>query len=163
MNRNQQSALLAGLLSLALAGCSSTKTGDEMAASGAGATSTSQAATAAAPATPATPATSDTATAATELPMATQAQTPATQGPSTMPGMLPNAVVVSIESVPRTGAATGAVGGSGGATGSSNAMDKQYRITLRMDDGATRVVTQDKAPAFRSGDRVNMQDGVISR
>lgn len=158
MNRNQQS-VMAGLLALALAGCGSTKPGgDEMAAgataSGAGTSSTSQAAT---------PATSGAAaTAATEMPMATQPQTPATQGPSTMPGMLPNAVVVSIETVPRQGA-TGAVGGSGGTTSSSMGQDKQYRVTLRMDDGATRVVTQDKPPAFRNGDRVNMLDGVITR
>ena len=50
-----------------------------------------------------------------------------------------------------------------GATGSSTGEDKVYRVTLRMDDGTTRVVTQDKAPTFRTGDRVNMMDGMISR
>ena len=87
-----------------------------------------------------------------------------------MPGAMPNAVVLLIESVPRQSgssagaAAAGAVGGSGtaGTTGSSME-DKSYRITLRMDDGTTRIITQDKAPTFRSGDRVNMMDGMISQ
>jgi outer membrane lipoprotein SlyB len=38
-----------------------------------------------------------------------------------------------------------------------------YRITLRMDDGTTRVITQDKMPAFRTGDRVSMTGGVIGQ
>jgi outer membrane lipoprotein SlyB len=38
-----------------------------------------------------------------------------------------------------------------------------YRITVVMDDGNTRVITQDWAPSFRSGDRVRVQDGVIQR
>jgi outer membrane lipoprotein SlyB len=36
-----------------------------------------------------------------------------------------------------------------------------YRITLRMDDGTTRVITQDLVPAFRSGDRVIVMNGVV--
>jgi outer membrane lipoprotein SlyB len=36
-----------------------------------------------------------------------------------------------------------------------------YRITLRMDDGSTRVVTQETTPDFRSGDRVNLTGGAI--
>jgi hypothetical protein len=156
MNRKQQSVVLAGLLALVLAGCSSTKTGaaDEMSAgtsaSGTGATS---------PAMPAP------ATAATETPMAMPGQTPGAQATMPTPGATPNAVVVSIEPMPRQGAGSTAVGGSTtGTTGSSMGEDKQYRITLRMDGGATRVVTQDKPPAFRSGDRVNvMDDGVINR
>lgn len=73
---------------------------------------------------------------------------------------------MQIETLPRSSTATGAaVGGSGaaGTTGSSMGEDKMYRVTLRMDDGTTRVLTQDKAPSFRSGDRVNMTDGMISR
>jgi outer membrane lipoprotein SlyB len=70
-------------------------------------------------------------------------------------------MVMSIEPMPRQGA----VGGSGtaGTTGSSMGEDKVYRVTLRMDDGTTRVVTQEKAPTYRTGDRVNMRDGVITR
>ena len=164
MNRKQQGVVLASLLALALAGCSSTKTGgaDDMSA---GATANAAGTGSTSPASPS--ATSGAAaTAATETPMAMPTQEPGAQSPTTMPGATPNAVVVSIETVPRAGAAgSSAVGGSGStaSTGSSTGADKQYRITLRMDDGATRVVTQDKAPAFRNGDRVNMMDGVINR
>ena len=162
MNRKQQSVLLASLLALALAACSSTKgSGDDTAstagATGSADTGTGGTATAAAtgggsiaaqPPTPAQP---------------FQAQLPgAAPGDSAMmPAGAPNAVVVSIEPIPRQGA----VGGSGtaGATGSSTGEDKMYRVTLRLDDGTTRVVTQEKAPTFHTGDRVNMMDGVISR
>jgi outer membrane lipoprotein SlyB len=55
-----------------------------------------------------------------------------------------------------------AVGGSGatGTTGSSST-DRVYRITLRMDDGSTQVITQETTPDFRSGDRINLSGGVI--
>jgi outer membrane lipoprotein SlyB len=55
------------------------------------------------------------------------------------------------------------VGGSGstGTTGSSTTADRVYRITLRMDDGSTRVVTQETTPDFRSGDRVNLTSGAV--
>ncbi|QYF94179.1 hypothetical protein KY495_02810 [Massilia sp. PAMC28688] len=87
----------------------------------------------------------------------------------------PNSTVTSIEVVPRhsSGAATaagatagqGAVGGSStaGTTGASVTGDRSYRITLRMDDGRTQVITQDWAPAFGTGERVRMIDGVIRR
>jgi outer membrane lipoprotein SlyB len=55
-----------------------------------------------------------------------------------------------------------AVGGSAaGATGSSGGGDRVYRITLRMDDGSTRVVTQESTPDYRAGDRVNLSSGMI--
>jgi outer membrane lipoprotein SlyB len=57
------------------------------------------------------------------------------------------------------------VGGSASAgssaSGSSPAADRVYRITLRMDDGSSRVVTQETTPDFRSGDRVNLTGGTI--
>ncbi len=158
MNRKQQSVVLASLLALALAGCTSTKTAGDETASSSGATSASPAAPPAAVGAP--------ATAATETPMAMPPQEPGAQSPAptAMPATAPNAVVVSIETVPRQGAGSTSMGTStAGATGSSMGQDKQYRITLRMDDGATRVVTQDKAPTFRNGDRVNMSDGIINR
>jgi hypothetical protein len=156
MNRKQQSVVLASLLALALAGCSSTKgSSDEMGggatASGSGSASGSTGAGTA-------------ATASGADSMAMPAQAPGAAGQASMPAAPPNAVVMLIEVMPRTGA-TGAVGGSGtaGTTGSSSMGDeKMYRITLRMDDGTTRVVTQDKSPNFRNGDRVNMMDGMIS-
>jgi outer membrane lipoprotein SlyB len=55
-----------------------------------------------------------------------------------------------------------AVGGSGssGTTGSSSS-ERVYRVTLRMDDGSTQVITQETTPDFRSGDRINLSDGMI--
>jgi outer membrane lipoprotein SlyB len=88
---------------------------------------------------------------------------------ATAAGSTPNATVVSIETVPRqAGAATGAgamagaaVGGStAGATGSSMP-DHVYRVMLRMDDGTTKVVTQETTPSYRAGDRINLTSGVI--
>jgi hypothetical protein len=81
----------------------------------------------------------------------------------------PNATVASIEVMPRSSSsategnagASAAVGSStGGATGSSSA-DRIYRVTLRMDDGSTQVVTQQTTPDFRTGDRVSLAGGMI--
>jgi outer membrane lipoprotein SlyB len=77
----------------------------------------------------------------------------------------PNATVAAIEVMPRSGSATtdgesAAMGSSaGGTTGSSP--DRVYRITLRMDDGSTQVVTQQTTPDYRTGDRVSLAGGVI--
>jgi outer membrane lipoprotein SlyB len=55
------------------------------------------------------------------------------------------------------GAGLGALGG--------NAVEKQvkkktyYSVTLRMDGGATRTLTQSAKPAFHEGDRVKIVDG----
>lgn len=162
MDRKQQSVVLAGLLALALTGCSSMRggssSGDDLgAAPSASMGSGTTGATAAASGV-------DSASGS----MAAPPQSTGAAGSATMPGGLPNAVVVSIEVVPRQGgnaAGAGAIGASGttGTTGSSAAADSIYRITLRMDDGTTRVVTQDQAPSFRGGDRVNMMDGAITR
>lgn len=153
MNRKQQSAVLAGLLTLALAGCSSTRSpSDDMAGGSRMGSATG---------------TSSTATSAVDGSMASPAQAQAQAGSTMMPAGPPNAVVIAIDTIPARSAAAAdsAVGGSGtsGTSGSSTGTDKMYRITLRMDDGSTRVVTQEKAPTFSSGDRVNMMDGMISR
>jgi hypothetical protein len=158
MNRKQHNVVLAGLLALALAGCSSTRGGssaDEMGGAGStGSGMTSSGGTAG---------TAGTAGAEGGSMASPTTQSQGAAGTATMPGMMPNAVVTSIEAMPRQSAGA-AVGGSGttGTTGSSMGEDKMYRITLRMDDGTTRVVMQDKAPTFRMGDRVNMTDGAIS-
>ena len=168
MNRTQHSVLLASLLAFALAGCGSTKGSGDDTASTAGATASGAGSM---PTRSADTGTGGTAAATGSGSMAAQTQSPAqppqAQPPgampadtAAMPAGTPNAIVMSIEPMPRQGA----VGGSGtaGATGSSMGEDKVYRITLRMDDGTTRVVTQEKAPTYRTGDRVNMMDGVIS-
>lgn len=73
----------------------------------------------------------------------------------------PNSTVLAIEVVPSASPEVmGSVGASGaaGATGSNI-----YRVTVRMDDGSTQVVPHGTTPDFRSGDRVNVTDGLIQR
>jgi outer membrane lipoprotein SlyB len=41
--------------------------------------------------------------------------------------------------------------------------DRVYRITQRMDDGRTRVITQESTPTFSTGDRVRMAEGTVQR
>ncbi|MDQ1834322.1 hypothetical protein [Massilia scottii] len=84
----------------------------------------------------------------------------------------PNSTVSKIDVVPRQGSGAastgGAVGGTGsagstGTSGSTMTGDRVYRITLKMDDGATQVITQEWAPSFVTGDRVRMSGGAIER
>jgi outer membrane lipoprotein SlyB len=58
------------------------------------------------------------------------------------------------------GETAGAMGSSAGGTTGSSA-DRVYRVTLRMDDGSTQVVTQQTTPDYRTGDRVSLAGGVI--
>jgi hypothetical protein len=187
MNRKQRSVVLASLLALALAGCSTTggsdtgggATGSGTGSSGGGSmgsgsgasgTSGSMGSGTSAPSGSATSegssgggmAGTGSAGAASQQAGQTPSGTSGAMGSQTA---MPNAVVTVIEVVPHAGDGSAAVGSSGttGATGSSATREKMYRITLRMDDGTTRVVTQDKAPTFRNGDRVNMTDGVITQ
>jgi outer membrane lipoprotein SlyB len=53
--------------------------------------------------------------------------------------------------------------GAAGATGSASGSSQSYRVTVRMDDGSTQVVTHGTTPDFRSGDRVNVTGGSIQR
>jgi outer membrane lipoprotein SlyB len=39
---------------------------------------------------------------------------------------------------------------------------KSYEIAIRLDDGSSRLITQDNPPAWRAGDRVRLVNGVIS-
>lgn len=79
----------------------------------------------------------------------------------------PNAVVMNIETVSRssamgTGAGATTSGTSGmGRTGAES--DRIYRITVRMDDGTTRTLMQERAPSFRPGDRVTVSNNMISQ
>jgi outer membrane lipoprotein SlyB len=38
---------------------------------------------------------------------------------------------------------------------------KSYEVTVRFDDGSSRVITEVNAPAWRSGDKVKVINGVI--
>ena len=183
MNRKQQSVVLAGMLALALAGCGNMR-GSKMSDDGAGATSsgasgTGGGGTSSTGGTGGTSSTTGSDVAGSTSTLGSQGgagsmagtasgstagqqsqHPPATDSPGAGT-MAPNAMVMAIEAVPKQG--TGAVGGSGtGTTGSSMGEDKMYRVTLRMDDGTTLVVSQATPPTFRMGDRVNMTDGAIS-
>ena len=177
MKRTEQSVLLAGLLALGLAAC----TTDRMRSSDTAATTSDQSPTGVSYGTPSTSETvtgqstsssggtagtaSTTAGAATP-PTMDQQTAPAQASTATgMPAAPPNSVVTMIEVVPRSGDATGAGTMAGAAVGGTAAAtaDRVYRVTLRMDDGSTRVVTQEWAPTFRSGDRVNLSGGEIQR
>lgn len=170
MKRKEQGMLLASLLAMALAGCSSTGTNDsytsagDMGASqggGAGAVnSTSDSGTAASA--------SDTYSSYGGAGQSATTQSGSGQTSVSSTPVTPNSTVTSIEVVQRQpGAVTSgstAVGGTGtGATASGAAGDRIYRITLRMDDGTSQVVTQEWAPSFSTGDRVRTVSGAIQR
>jgi len=53
--------------------------------------------------------------------------------------------------------------GSTGTTGAGAGGDRMYRVTLRLDDGSTQVITQEWAPSFVTGDRVRINSGAIQR
>ena len=169
MMRTQQSVTLAVLLAaLALAGCGATPSSVNNDQLGSASTTMGSSATAGAIG-------SSNTSGATAGNMDVQnteggsaAQAPGAFGANKPQGMMTaNAVVITVESMPRQNAAVAAgaaLGGTGsvGSTGSSMGEDKMYRITLRMDDGSTRVITQETSPGFGAGDRVNMTDGAIS-
>ena len=180
MKRIEHSVLLAGLLAFGLAAC----TTDRMRGGDTASTMETESATGVSYGTPSSEAvtgqststggTAGTASTATGTGAETGTAGTTTTDPQSAPsqastgtGMAatPNSVVTMIEVVPRSGAATGAgtmagaaVGGTAGGTS-----DRVYRVTVRMDDGSTRVITQEWAPTFRSGDRVNLTGGEIQR
>ena len=58
----------------------------------------------------------------------------------------------------------GAIGGAfaGNAVEKNVKKVKSYEIDIRFDDGTHQLVTQDNPPAWRSGDKVKLVNGVIS-
>jgi hypothetical protein len=179
MKRLQQNALLVGLVALALGACSSTK--NDMASQStspppitsepmAPATASTPAADSTMPGTSGSmpaggmPSTSGSTASTTSMPD----QTGYTPSPATVAA---NSIVTLIEAVPRQqanvpGSDTSGSGTSGsGASGSTAAgsSDKVYRVTLHMDDGSTRVITQEIMPTFRAGDRVRLENGMVLR
>lgn len=97
------------------------------------------------------------------------AMTGAGSGARQMPASSMYGVVQNIESVPRgqAGDMTGSMSGSAGASGTAGATgaagDMVYRVTLRLDDGGSRAIYQETAPAYQIGDRVRMADGALQR
>ncbi|MBZ2206641.1 hypothetical protein [Massilia soli] len=176
MKRIKHSVLLASLLTLALTACTRDRMGDTAATTSPDATSSAGYGTSGTSGQATGSIASDTGTASSGATgtgsmgagtggTAATTTDPQSAGAQASTGAAPNSVVTMIEVVPRSGEATGAgsmagaaVGGTAGASG-----DRVYRITLRMDDGSTRVITQESAPTFRSGDRVNLSGGEIQR
>lgn len=192
MKRKEYSVLLAGLMALGLVACKSTPTAGETYTSAPPSSSTSSMGTASTtetgtpagaspvdmtqspasqPATGATGASGAYGTGTTagtaSPPMEAAGQAPAATGQSMT--VVPNSTVTSIEVVQRPAGAgttgTGAMAGAaaGGTAGAPMTGDRVYRITLRMDDGRTQVVTQEWAPSFSTGDRVRVMSGAIQR
>ncbi len=178
MKRTQLSALLAGVLAMALAACSSTadsgRTYTDTAAAGvtqgggSGATnSTSDSGTTASSST--TDAMPGAGTYGSTYGSSATGASGAAPATATSPGVsgAPNSTVTGIEVVQRqpgdTTSGSTSVGGSNtsGSTGTPATGERMYRVTVRMDDGRSMVMTQDWAPAFRTGDRVRVSGGVI--
>ena len=63
------------------------------------------------------------------------------------------------------GAVVGAVGGAyaGNAVEKNVRSTKSYEITVRFDDGNTRVFSEAQPPALQYGDRVRLHNGQLSR
>ena len=63
------------------------------------------------------------------------------------------------------GAVVGAVGGAyaGNAVEKNVRSTKSYEITVRLDDGNTRVFTEAQPPALQRGDRVRIRNGQLNR
>jgi hypothetical protein len=75
-----------------------------------------------------------------------------------------SATVQSIETVPGgmdRGSGETQSGSSGTAGSTSGNM--MYRVTLRLDDGTTRAITQNSQPTYQIGDRVKVVNGLLQR
>jgi hypothetical protein len=184
MKRTRDIALLVTIVA-GLAGCSSTGTSPDTGGSSTyGSSGSSMNATGSSSGTSGTGSTGSTGSADTSSGAmgSGMATSPSTSGDANQSGMaaaaMPaGAVVTLIETVPastwsgagNTGNTGGTASGSSGTQGSSASGTRSgaapavtsYRITLHMDDGTTRVITQDLVPTFRSGDRVVIVNGVV--
>ena len=163
MKRIAHSVLVAGLAALALGACTTDGMRGDTARTAGTADSDY-------------PGTPGTGSGAGAMGSSASGATAAGTGQATQSGAMagaPNSTVTNIEVIPRqSGADTGAgtvagaaVGGSTstGTTGGSMTSDRVYRITVRMDDGTTQMITQESTPAFSMGDRVRVAGGAIVR
>lgn len=147
MELAQHKALVIVVALAALAGCRSTETRE------------STASTTAAESTYGTP--------AQQMDQSQQGMASGTESQRGMAATQPNAVVMNIETVSRSSAMAGT--GTGATTSGTSGMgrtgtesDRIYRITVRMDDGTSRTLMQERAPSFRPGDRVTVSNDMIS-
>ncbi|MEW7850853.1 hypothetical protein AB2N08_19370 [Massilia aurea] len=173
MKQSHQSVALAGLLAvvLAISGCASTR-GAGAPSSGtsgaSGSTGTYDAATGTGTGADAAGiVTASAVTSGSSVSSGLQddrGNRAATSPPATP---VPNSTVLAIEILPATvgvseGDSSMGTSGTTGTAGSSGA-GQAYRVTVRMDDGSTQVVTHNTTPGFRSGDRINVTSGAIRR
>ena len=170
MKQSHQSVAMAGLLAVALAisGCAAMRGGESSkGASGASGSTGSNDYGAGASGSSGSSGTAGSSGSGTSSMQDDRGGSASTAGAGAA-GAAPNSTVLAIEILP------GAVGitegdssmgssGASGATGSSSGGGQSYRVTVRMDDGSTQVVTHNTTPDFRSGDRVNVTSGSIQR
>lgn len=171
MKRTKQGVLLGGLLAMMLTACSSMDNGtmaENPSESSIGATTGSTASTSTGSSYGSGAATGSGAAASAGSSTASDAAAAgqATQASSTM--RTPNSTVTSIEVLPRavagsTDTSTGASTAGSTVAGATVPGERVYRITVRMDDGSSQIVTQEWAPSFGTGERVRTVGGTIQR
>jgi outer membrane lipoprotein SlyB len=96
---------------------------------------------------------------------------PETSGVGAVAGGVAGAVVGNVvgDDFGRNGRALATVVGAAGGALAGNEIEKQtkkqtvYRITVRMDDGSERTLTQASAPAFAVGARVRVNGNALER
>lgn len=94
-----------------------------------------------------------------DRPAAAAARTPAPNGT-----VLSIAAAAAAQSGVSTSDASMGASGTAGTSGSGGGSGGQaYRITVRMDDGITQVITYPGTPDFRIGERINVTGGAIRR
>jgi outer membrane lipoprotein SlyB len=165
MKRINHTAVLAGLVTLLLGACSSTSS--DMASRADSAPVSSEAARDVAQDASRAPATQGSSMTGQSESMqagrSTASMPPDQAQPAPSNATIANSVVTLIETVPRQNAVVGTGAMAGAAVGGSMpGSDRVYRVTLHMDDGSTRVVTQETTPSYRAGDRVRLDSGIIT-
>lgn len=178
-------AAVATLAFFALGACSSMMDRDTSSGGSGGVTSGGAASTTGA--TP-SPASSSPSRLDTTMPAGTPSDTSSAQMPPATPSAVspPGAatampadansisaygVVQAIDPVPRSqtmavdsaGAMPPTSGGSGTAATGGAGSDMVYRVTVRLDDGTMKAVTQETTPTYQIGDRVRLASGTIQR
>jgi lipoprotein-anchoring transpeptidase ErfK/SrfK len=71
-------------------------------------------------------------------------------------------VVQAIDQMQRQDVGVGAVGAAAAGGSAGLPTDKVYRVTVRMDDGASQMVVVDSMPSYKIGDRVRYNNGMLS-
>lgn len=161
MKRPVHGVPAAGLLFLALAACTSDR-GDMARTSSVYDSGRSEQSTGVTPA----PGTSEQSTSSSSAVGSSGATGSTATGADQSGSMAPNSTVMNIEVMPRqegssTQAGTVAGAAVGGTAGGTTGADRVYRITLQLDNGDVKTLTQESPPNFSTGDRVRLSEGAI--